>query len=68
MKNLKKLDRNQLKTISGEGLLDDLIGTLDILDPVVKPIVNTVNNVFCTLECITNGVVQIKLLPCGSTC
>lgn len=68
MKNLKKLDRNQLKTISGSGLLDDLVNSLDILNPVVKPIINTVNNVFCTVECISNGVIQIKLLPCESGC
>jgi hypothetical protein len=30
-----------MKTISGSGLLDDITGALDFLDPLVKPIANT---------------------------
>ena len=68
MKNIKKLNRNDLKTISGGGLLDDIIGTLDIVKPLIQPIVNTVNEVLCRIDCISNGVIEVKFLPCESSC
>jgi|UPI0006488775 hypothetical protein len=68
MKNLKKLNRKDMKTISGNGLLDDITGALDFLDPLVKPIANTLNNVFCRIECVSNGTIVIKFLPCESSC
>lgn len=68
MKNLKKLNRNEMKSITGSGLLEDITSSLSFLDPLVKPIANTVNNVFCRIECVSNGTIVIKFLPCESTC
>ncbi|WP_415327324.1 bacteriocin-like protein [Chryseobacterium sp. MMS23-Vi53] len=65
MKNLKKLDRNELKTINGSGLLDDLLGTVS---GAVTTVVGIVGITVCNVQCMVNGIIQIKLLPCGSTC
>lgn len=62
MKNFKKLNRNELKTISGNGLLDNF-GS-DVLGAAF----NTGNSLLCVLQCTVNGVVTAKLLPCKSTC
>jgi hypothetical protein len=83
MKNLKKLDRNELKAISGNGLLDPIGGLLGGLGGVVGGVVGgvgtigggvvggvstVVTNALCQTQCVVNGVIHIKLLECGSTC
>ncbi|GEN69239.1 bacteriocin-like protein [Chryseobacterium rhizosphaerae] len=83
MKNLKKLDRNELKTISGNGLLDPIGGLLGGLGGVVGGVVGgvgtivgdvvtgvgtLVGNALCQTQCVINGVIHIRLLECGSTC
>ncbi|WP_165835330.1 MULTISPECIES: bacteriocin-like protein [Chryseobacterium] len=45
MKNLKKLDRNELKTISGNGLLDPIGGLLGGLGGVIGGVVGGVGTV-----------------------
>lgn len=45
MKNLKKLDRNELKTISGNGLLDPIGGLIGGLGGVVGGVVGGVGTV-----------------------
>lgn len=40
MKNLKKLNRNELRTISGNGLLDNIVGVANGLGGVVSGAVN----------------------------
>ncbi|CAM3018252.1 hypothetical protein DRF59_13720 [Chryseobacterium flavum] len=45
MKNLKKLDRNELKTISGNGLLDPIGGLIGGLGGVVGGVVGGVGNI-----------------------
>lgn len=62
MKNFKKLNRHELKTISGNGLLDNF-GS-DVLEAAF----NTGNNLSCILQCTVNGVISVKLLPCKATC
>ncbi|KFF21113.1 hypothetical protein IQ37_15545 [Chryseobacterium piperi] len=83
MKNLKKLNRNELKTISGEGIFDNIGGVIGGLGGVVGGVVNGVGTIvggvvhdtgvlvgttLCNVQCVVNGVIQIKLLSCGSTC
>jgi len=83
MKNLKKLDRNELKTISGNGLLDPIGGLLGGLGGVVGGVVGGVGTIvgdvvtgvgtlvgtaLCQTQCVINGVIHIRLLECGSTC
>lgn len=45
MKNLKKLNRNELKTISGEGLLDNIGGVIGGLGGVVGGVVGGVGTI-----------------------
>lgn len=45
MKNLKKLDRNELKAISGNGLLDPIGGLLGGLGGVVGGVVGGVGSI-----------------------
>jgi hypothetical protein len=72
MKNFKKLNRKELKSISGEGLLDNIGGVIGGLGGVVGGILHDtgvlVSNTLCNVQCVVNGVVHIKLLSCGSTC
>lgn len=65
MKNLKKMKRNELKTITGGNILTD-IG--DKIKEVTNNAINEVKDGLCNVECLINGVVHIKLLDCGSTC
>lgn len=83
MKNLKKLNRNELKTISGNGLLDNIVnvangvvgaaggavvGVGNIVGGVVVGTGNVTTTTLCEIQCVINGVVTVKLLACGSTC
>lgn len=61
MKNFKKLNRNELKTISGNGLLDNISGA------VLEAAFGTGSEV-CNVQCIINGIVTIKVLPCRFKC
>ncbi|MCE3074475.1 bacteriocin-like protein [Chryseobacterium gwangjuense] len=54
MKNLKKLNRNELKTISGNGLLDNITGVVTGLGGVV---VGTVNGLGAVAGGVVGGVV-----------
>ncbi|WP_312395146.1 bacteriocin-like protein [Chryseobacterium sp.] len=79
MKNFKKLDRNELKTITGNGLLDNIGG---VVGGVVGVVGNTVSGIgdvlseigtlaeenLCKMQCVVNEVVEIELLACGSIC
>ncbi|MFC5872708.1 hypothetical protein SAMN05443633_10912 [Chryseobacterium arachidis] len=53
MKNLKKLNRNELKTISGNGLFDNITGVVVGLGGVVG---NTINGVGGVVANTVNGV------------
>ncbi|AZA83724.1 hypothetical protein C1637_14215 [Chryseobacterium lactis] len=84
MKNLKKLDRNELKSISGEGLLDPighLIGGVvgavggivggigGVVGGTVSGVVNVLENGLCQVQCEVNHVIYLKVLNCGArTC
>ncbi|ASW73473.1 hypothetical protein IQ37_15540 [Chryseobacterium piperi] len=72
MKNLKKLNRDELKTISGNGLLDNIGGVIGGLGGVVQGVLHDtsvlVGNTLCNVQCVVNGVIQIKLLACGTAC
>ncbi|GAA5087395.1 hypothetical protein GCM10023210_10160 [Chryseobacterium ginsengisoli] len=67
MKNLKKLNRNELKTISGAGLLDNVFGvvtgtvnaTTGILNGVGAVVGNTVNGVGSTVGATVSGTVTV---------
>ncbi|MCS3528922.1 bacteriocin-like protein [Chryseobacterium sp. JUb7] len=78
MKNLKKLNRNELKTIDGNGLLGGLlggivgsggviIGIIKTADGIIDNAVGTVDNTICQVQCLINGVVVIKPLNCSAT-
>lgn len=78
MKNLKKLDRNELKFISGNGLFDgspfgnifgpvaDLFDTMDNVLGIAK-IIKTLDNGLCEVQCTLNNVIQVKVINCNAT-
>ncbi|PWN71511.1 hypothetical protein C1631_002485 [Chryseobacterium phosphatilyticum] len=84
MKNLKKLDRDQLKSISGEGLLDpigQLIGGVvgavggivgglgGVVGGTVTGVLGVVGNGLCQVQCAVGHVVKITVVSCGAnTC
>ncbi|WP_412850685.1 bacteriocin-like protein [Chryseobacterium sp. PMSZPI] len=84
MKNLKKLDREQLKSISGEGLLDPVLGlvggvlgavggvvggVLGVASGTVTGVVSVLENGLCQVQCEVNHVIHIRVLNCGArTC
>lgn len=83
MKNLKKLNRNELKTISGNGLLDNIGGLVTglggavggaigglggVVGGVVTGATGVLETTLCNVQCVVNGIVVIKVLNCGSTC
>ncbi|WP_415327332.1 bacteriocin-like protein [Chryseobacterium sp. MMS23-Vi53] len=67
MKNLKKLNRDELRTISGAGLLDNVLGVVNGTVGTVGGIVNgvggvvggVVNGVGSTLGATVNGTVTV---------
>ncbi|MCS3528933.1 bacteriocin-like protein [Chryseobacterium sp. JUb7] len=61
MKNLKKLNRKELKKISGGDLIGNVFSYTD-------EIIQLLDLAVCNVQCTVNGVVQIKILPCNSTC
>lgn len=77
MKNLKKLNRNELKTISGAGLLDNVFGvvngtlnaTTGIVNGVGAVVTNTVNGVGSTVHgtvtVLTGGLCQVQCVLNG---
>lgn len=57
MKNLKKLDRNELKTISGEGLLDPIGGLGGVVGGVLGGVGTIVGGVVGGVGSTVGGVV-----------
>ncbi|WP_415327342.1 bacteriocin-like protein [Chryseobacterium sp. MMS23-Vi53] len=70
MKSLKKLNRNDLKIINGGGLInidygDAPVNVLGIQIPIDgSPVLGNT----CNVVCVVNGIPQVKVLTCGSTC
>ncbi|MCS3528920.1 bacteriocin-like protein [Chryseobacterium sp. JUb7] len=79
LENLKKLDRNQLKTISGDGIdglltgLGTLVGNLldgvgGVLQGTVVGTLKTLEGGLCEVNCLLKDVIEIKIVKCGPTC
>jgi hypothetical protein len=70
MKNLKKLNRNELKSISGAGIISDLSNLTGQIGGLITniPAVPTVVDGLCQVQCVLNGVITLQLLPCGGSC
>lgn len=83
MKNLKKLNRNEMKAISGNGLLDNIGGVVGglggaiggaiggvggVIGGAIGGLGGVVSGTLCNVQCVINGVVHIQVLSCGSTC
>ncbi|MCS3528923.1 bacteriocin-like protein [Chryseobacterium sp. JUb7] len=74
MKNLKKLNRNELKSIEGNGLLGDLGAGLGVLiggigatvGGIIVGTFQTAEGLMCKINCTVNGVVDIKILKCDN--
>jgi len=77
MKNLKKLNRNDLRSISGgetgTGAQLNIVPLGQALGQLFGGLFGAgvgaaYNGAVCNVQCTINGVVTIKVLNCGSTC
>ncbi|MCS3528921.1 bacteriocin-like protein [Chryseobacterium sp. JUb7] len=62
MKNLKKLSRNEMRNIEGNGLLDGLLGGIgNVVGGALGGVGSAVNTALCDLQCTLGNIVHVTL-------